>query len=156
MPQAASVTVQWTGAKELEAKLRDMGPKIAQRLGDKALRKGASLIVSDAKSRAPVGFTKKLRKSITAITNNRGVDADQRRVTIGFRMPTSRRAHFQEFGTVKQAAQPFIRPALDASGGPALDLMGVTLRLGIQNEEWKQATSFLEGNEIDINQNAFS
>lgn len=141
------VTFELKGGKEMEALLKDLGPKIASRLGDKALRAAAKPIVREAKRLVPVR-TGELRKSIVAVASKRGRQADERLVEIGFKPPASRRAHFIEYGTSRAAAHPFIRPAMDARASEALNEMVTALAIGIEREEWKQAIS--EGELIEV------
>jgi HK97 gp10 family phage protein len=125
-----------------------MGPKIATRIGDRALAAAARVIVREAKRRVPVR-TGQLKKSIAAI-KGRG-RASERLVQIGFRPPASRRAHFTEFGTSRSAAKPFMRPALDAKAEEALRVMTETLAVGIARAEWRKAIGLIaEGVEIDF------
>jgi len=134
------ITFEIKGAKEMEAALKDFGPKVASRLGDRALRAAARPIIKDAKLRVPVR-TGELRRSITAVTASRGRRDNQRQVQIGFKRPTSARAHLVEFGTSKMAAQPFMRPALDTQAAAALQAMAETLADGIAREEYKRAVA---------------
>lgn len=133
------VTFEIKGAKELEQMLKELGPKVANRLGDKALRAAARPIIREAKRLVPVR-TGALRKSITAV-RGRGGGQNQRLVLIGFKSPASARAHFIEYGTIRSAAQPFIRPALDNQAGAALEAMRDELARGIAREEYKLAVA---------------
>ena len=132
------VTFEITGAKEMEALLKDLGPKVATRLGDKALRAAAKPIIQEAKRLVPVR-TGQLKRSIVAARGRN--KQTEREVLIGFKPPVSRRAHFTEFGTRHSAAHPFIRPAMDARAQDALNAMVDTLAEGIEKEEWKRAVA---------------
>lgn len=136
MPGTVSFTIK--GGKEMEALLKDLGPKIASRLGDKALMAAARVIVKEAKRRVPVK-TGQLKKSISAVRSSRNRAADERLVQIGFKPPVSARAHFTEFGTAHSRPEPFIRPALDSQAEEALRAMVEALATGIEREEYKQA-----------------
>lgn len=136
------------GGKEMERLLQDLGPKVASRLGDRALRAAARTIIKEAKRLVPVR-TGRLRRSIVGVASKKGRDANQRLVQIGFRPPASRRAHFTEFGTKNHSARPFMRPALDSKHIEALTVMVNELAKGIEREEWKQATA-LGGEIIEI------
>ena len=146
MPSALQFKI--TGAKELEAALKDIGPKIATRIGDKALREGAKVVVKEAKRLCP-RRTGALRKSIGAV-RGRGNKPDQRSMLIGFKKPGRYYAHLVEFGTVHSAQKPFLRPALDARAEDALKKMQEVLADGILRQEWKQALQFMSqtGDEI--------
>lgn len=132
------VTFEIQGAKEMEALLKDLGPKVATRLGDKALRAAARPIIKEAKRLVPVR-TGQLKRSIVAAKGNN--KQTEREVLIGFKPPVSRRAHFTEFGTSHSAAHPFIRPAMDARAQDALNAMVDALATGIEREEWKRAVA---------------
>jgi Bacteriophage HK97-gp10, putative tail-component len=56
----------FSGGPELEAALRDLGNKVAGRLGENATKAGARVIAAEARARVPV-VTGRLRKSITVV-----------------------------------------------------------------------------------------
>jgi len=121
------------GAKEMERLLRALGPELANKVGDKAVLAGTKPIVKEAK-RLVRKRTRKLERAITSTVERRRTSQQhERTASIGVRPPTSARAHFEEFGTRKQAAHPFIRPAMDAKAGEALDEMGKVLAKGIED-----------------------
>ncbi len=131
-----------TGAKEMERLLKELGPNVASRAGDRALRAGAKPIVAEMKRPPPAGVavdTGELRDSIIVVGEKRRKGANERVVVIGFKKPGSRRAHLTEFGTVHAPAQPFMRPALDSKGGDALNETGRVLGKGITSEALKLA-----------------
>lgn len=109
------------GLSELEAVLKDLAPQVASRAADGALRKAVQPIIDEAKRLVPVDQGD-LRDSITSSPPKRQREGARERL-IGFKPPVSRRAHLTEFGTSKQPAQPFMRPALDAKAGEALEVM---------------------------------
>lgn len=129
---AGTVTLKIRGAKELESALRSFGSNFATRLGDKALMAGSEPIVEEAKRLVPVR-TGALRDSITSVVS-RDRELAQRKVKVGFKYPAARRAHFVEFGTVYQPAQPFLRPALDTQAQPAIDEITRVLQEGLDAE----------------------
>lgn len=133
------VTFGIKGAKELEQILKDLGPRIASRLGDKALRAAARPIVKEAKRLVPKR-TGELRRSITAV-RGKGGGQNERVVQIGFKRPASRRAHLIEYGTSRSKPQPFMRPALDSQASNALRAMQDELAGGVAREEFKRATA---------------
>jgi HK97 gp10 family phage protein len=126
------------GADEMERLLKELGPKVAARVGDQALRAGARPIVAEAK-RLVHKRTGELRKSITARIERKRKDDDERVVLIGFKAPASRRAHLEEFGTAHSRAHPFMRPAMDSKAGEALDEIGRVMAKGITREAAKLA-----------------
>lgn len=143
------VTFEIKGAKELEATLKELGPKVAVRIGDKALRVGAGVIVKEAKRLAP-RRTGQLRKSIVAV-KGRDARPEQRTVVVGFKKPGRRYAHLVEFGTSKAAAKPFLRPALDTKAKEALDKIAEILADGILRQDWRKAIGIIAaGEELDF------
>lgn len=126
------------GAAEMERLLKDLGPVVASSVGDKAVLAGAKPIVDEAKRLVPVR-TGALQKSIKAQVERRRKADDERVALIGFERPTSAIAHLVEFGTVHSAAHPFMRPAMDAKAGEALEEMGRVLGEGIEREAVKMA-----------------
>lgn len=138
------------GAREMEKLLLELGAKAANQIGRQAVRAGARVIANDAKRRVH-RRTGNLGDGIKVIVPRRS-PADQVVALIGFssdpvpdpRRKTgediaSRRAHFEEFGTSRQAAHPFVRPAMDAKAGEALEAMGKTMARGITREAEKLA-----------------
>ncbi len=124
---------QITGLDELQDKLNRLPVEFSRRALRTALRP-AGLIFRDAiRSAAPV-LTGWLKANITvrAKTNN----LDEGSVTTTF----SRKQHpgenasaiyealYAEFGTVKEQARPFIRPAFESSKQTALDTFIERLR----------------------------
>lgn len=88
------------------AKLR----RLSRRQHITALRAGALVIQNGAKRRVPV-LTGNLRRSIT-----NGPLAGQTAVAVGTNVEY---APHVEYGTVKMAAQPYLRPAMDEDQGEA-------------------------------------
>ena len=123
------------GAKELERMLRQLPEITAKKVVVGGLRAGARVLVKGMKARVPVK-TGKLKQSITVssaakVTQGRGL------VSVGFKRPTSRRAHLTEFGTEHSRAEPFIRPTLDQDGAQAITKVGEFIGKGIEREARK-------------------
>lgn len=125
------------GAREMENLLKALGPRVASKAGDKALRAAARPIVEQAKRLVPAD-TGALRRSITAQMGRRKKESE-RVILIGFRPPVSARAHFAEFGTKHHAAHPFMRPALDTRVHQALREMGRVLGDEIESSAMQMA-----------------
>lgn len=87
---AATTNFKIDGAAEMVRLLKELGPRVADRVGDQALRAGAKPIVTRAKELAPV-LTGQLRDDIAAEIERQGKGSDTRRIEIGVRKPTSRR-----------------------------------------------------------------
>lgn len=121
----------------MEAALKELGPKTARIGGGRAVRAGIRVAVREAKRLVPVR-TGRLRRSIVGRMSKRARQ-NERVAVLGFRQPTSSRAHFTEFGTAHSSARPFVRPALDSQAGKMLEAMGEELALYIAREEFKRA-----------------
>jgi HK97 gp10 family phage protein len=77
-----------------------------------------------------------MRDSIKATYRNRMKDARWQTVVtirVGPSKEHTMKALAQEFGTVKQVANPFMRPALDFNREKVLRILTVSLREGIEN-----------------------
>ena len=92
------------GHKELVAKFHGLDDWVQSRKIQAALRAGGLIIMNDAKARAPV-LTGNLRRSIT-VQDGPG----PQEVNIGTDVEY---APFQEFGTSRMGARPYLRPAFD-------------------------------------------
>lgn len=138
------MTEEFKGGRELEAKLRLLAdPKTADRLGNPSVRKGAKHLEGAILSRAPVGtkstkrrFRTKSGKSYTKdygrITTQLRVSKTRARIAVhDVEYSITRGSAFWtkmvEFGTVKMAAQPFIRPAVDAEERETVRIIGEDL-----------------------------
>lgn len=124
----------------MENLLRQLGPRPANRSGDKALRAAAKPIIETAKLLAPVK-TGALRKSITYKPNTsvRSQKSGERSGLIGIRKPAGSHAHLLEFGHMAPngthvAPRPFMRPAFDANYEAALNELGRVLGDAIEKE----------------------
>lgn len=135
-----SFTVKVEGLREVQTALRELLPDAtARRVMRKVLMTRAQPIIDAAQSLAPVDPRGKhaLRESIAASGTLRrsqrsssvsSGDKDSVWVFVG---PSSNKtksifhyAHIQEFGSVKQSARPFMRPAWDGAKGTLLDNIG--------------------------------
>lgn len=121
-----------SGAKELEKALKQLPKSTSKSVLRTALRNAAKPTVNMAKATAPVGPTGNLRSSITAKTSL-SKSQKKRRQKVGdvemFIGPTAPHGHLLEFGTVKMAPRPFMRPAWDSTKQEVLD--------SIEKELWQ-------------------
>lgn len=124
-----------SGGPELEAALRELGNKIAGRLGINAVRAGARVIAATARAKVPVR-TGRLKKSLRIFDDRElsRLRGSERAAYAGTREPYG---HLVEFGTAHSAAKPFLRPALDEAGQAAIDRMTDNLASGIERETAK-------------------
>jgi HK97 gp10 family phage protein len=114
-------TVTIDGLKELERKLLEMSPKLAQKGLRSAVAAGARVITKEARIRVPVDtgtlkraiYAKRIREASgpsqqTFYVGVRSGKREQKKNRDGFYFP------MVEFGTSKMQARPFMRPAFEA------------------------------------------
>lgn len=107
--------VQITGLKELRAMSEKVAPKVAMRLARNAVHKTAGQVRNAMRKRAPRDDGT-LRKAIHTKRRRGTPDTVVSDVRIAHGNTVKHDAwywHFIEFGTVKTAAKPFIRPTVD-------------------------------------------
>ena len=126
------------GLRELDAVLKDLGPAAANRVARSALNRSATPVVAKAKQLVPVD-TGELRDAISKRLRRHRQGSATQTILIGIEKPTSRRAHFIEFGTRHQAAQSFLRASLDESVAEVLQIQKDAMRIGIDREAKKLA-----------------
>jgi len=146
-----SVTCTVHGLKELAEALKQMPQKLAGKALGAAVAAGAAIIRDQARANAPVGFLPKrwdhetIKKSIV-VYRGRGSRPWDIHYEIGVTMQKKwyrslKRGgvrklpaywwHFNEFGTSKQAARPFLRPAFDQQSGRALAAIKMMLEKAV-------------------------
>lgn len=117
------MSVEIKGLEELIKKLNDLPDKLEKKVIRAAVRQGANIIKDKAKRYVPVDKGD-LRDSIKVS------GARAQKGVIAFRIrPTKNKqkgksvfyGYFQEFGTSKMAAHPFMRPAYDEAGEDVLN-----------------------------------
>lgn len=120
----AKTTVRVEGLQELQRRLRALGAEIEQRIAFGAVLAGANLIKKEAIALAPVAAGN-LKRNIV----NKRVPKGQRQMTAEYVVTVrgkekhdfaSRYGAIQEFGSVKQPPQPFMRPAFEREKGFAV------------------------------------
>ena len=126
------------GAKEMERILKALGPEIASKVGDQALRAAGKVVADEAKRLVHVR-SGALRDSIVVRGERKRKNANERLVQVTFEKPHSRRAHLEEFGTSRQAAHPFLRPAADNKVKEAIGAFGKVMARGVAREAKKMA-----------------
>ncbi len=121
-----------TGAREMEKLLLQLGPRVANKVGQKAVNAGARVIAKEAKNLVPVR-TGALRKGITVIVG-KARKMSERVAIVTVKGTAGWRAHLTEYGADGSPKKPFLRPALDKRAGEALNKMGEVLAEGIERE----------------------
>ncbi|MHB8100371.1 MAG: HK97-gp10 family putative phage morphogenesis protein [Sulfuricurvum sp.] len=118
------------GIEELIKQLQDLPEKIEKRVVRAAVRQGANIIKDKAKDNVPVNEGD-LKKSIKV----KGVRGKPGTIAFVIRPTSSKKkgksvfyGRFQEFGTSKMAAKPFMRPAYDEAGQDVIDKVVNTIK----------------------------
>ena len=106
------ISMDITGHKELQRAFGELPKSMTKQVIVSALKKVSKPIVKEARDKAPKR-TGKGAKSIKARTNK---NLKPIGISIG---PDRKNFHmmFVEFGTINQAAEPYLRPALDNNKG---------------------------------------
>lgn len=143
-----------TGLKELDRALNELPNSVAKRVLERGLKDAGKPILKTAKSKA-INFhnpgiytTGQLSKSLKLGTvlrrgrkkiSSRRLNPGTGTVYLGPSWPMGAHAHFKEFGTSKQQAEPFLRPAWDQHKGEFLRTMGKFVWASLQKEARNQA-----------------
>lgn len=134
------ITIEVKGLQELERQLLAMGDK-AVKVMRNAGREALAPVLEDMKAHA--GFDdasagEHMRDTIKIRSTSRMND-DKYLTLITLRVGPSKKHHMkalaQEFGTIKQVAAPFIRPAMDYNKSRILRVLAVELRAGIEQNQ---------------------
>ena len=134
------ITIEVKGLQELERQLMAMGDK-AVKVMRNAGREALAPVLEDMKAHA--GFDdasagEHMRDTIKIRSASRMND-DKYLTVITLRVGPSKKHHMkalaQEFGTIKQVAAPFIRPAMDYNKSRILRVLAVELRAGIEQNQ---------------------
>lgn len=117
---SVKVSMQFSGGQELMAAMQDLSERVTKKVLRVALEDAAEGIRRRASAMAPRGDPSgvNLRDEIV-VGPARGQDVKEVAVAIG---PTPRAFYgsFQEFGTSRTPARPFLRPAFDEGAEKAL------------------------------------
>lgn len=131
------ITMDVKGLDELERQLIALGEKVGTKVLRDAGREALKVVEEDMKQHA--GFddassSEHMRDSIKVRASTR---KGRGNTVVTLRVGPSKKHYMkalaQEFGTVKQVADPFIRPALDYNVQQVLRILTVEIRHGIQN-----------------------
>ncbi|PAV05425.1 hypothetical protein CBG25_06425 [Arsenophonus sp. ENCA] len=129
--------VEVKGLSDLESALKKLGDDVAVKVLRKAGSEAMKPVLDDMKSNSGYdGLSKKehMRDSIKIRTQSRLNDNKTQTVVtvrVGPSKQHAMKARAQEFGTVKQIARPFIRPALDYHREFILNALALELRASI-------------------------
>lgn len=128
------ISIGVTGMDELGRQLEALGRDVSTKILRDAGRAALEPVLEDMQQHAGYDDTASgphMRDSISIRSTTRG------RSQVTLRVGPSKLHHMkalaQEFGTVKQVASPFIRPALDYNKTRVLRILAAELRYGIEN-----------------------
>lgn len=131
------IKMEVTGLDELERQLMALGENVGTKVLRDAGREALKVVEEDMKQHAGYDETstaQHMRDSIKIRNSNR---KSRGSTVVTLRVGPSKQHYMkalaQEFGTVKQVAEPFIRPALDYNVQTVLRVLAVEIRNGIQN-----------------------
>ncbi|MBJ3683634.1 HK97 gp10 family phage protein [Salmonella enterica subsp. enterica serovar Corvallis] len=131
------IKMEVTGLDDLERQLMALGEKAGTKVLRDAGREALKVVEEDMKQHAGYDETstaQHMRDSIKIRNSNR---KSRGSTVVTLRVGPSKQHYMkalaQEFGTVKQVAEPFIRPALDYNVQIVLRVLAVEIRNGIQN-----------------------
>ncbi|ECW8324407.1 hypothetical protein F3240_17030 [Salmonella enterica] len=131
------IRMEVTGLDDLERQLMALGEKVGTKVLRDAGREALKVVEEDMKQHAGYDETstaQHMRDSIKIRNSNR---KSRGSTVVTLRVGPSKQHYMkalaQEFGTVKQVAEPFIRPALDYNVQTVLRVLAVEIRNSIQN-----------------------
>jgi len=133
------IRMEAQGLKELEQQLLQIGEKIALKVLGAAGKKAMEIVREDMQQNAGYDESNSgphLRDNIKTTYQSRIKDGRWPTVVtirVGPSKAHTMKALAQEFGTVKQVASPFMRPALDYNRAKVLRILAVSIREGIEN-----------------------
>lgn len=129
---AKAVTVKVEGLKQLGERMKGLSADMNNRIARAATAAGAAVIRDAAKQKAPVRtgnlrkniIVKRLPKGEATLTSEHIVTVRQGKLTKKQRaagLTDAFYGRFVEYGTAKNAAQPFLRPAYDQNKERAVE-----------------------------------
>lgn len=139
---ASSFNVKITGAKELDKLLQKLPTRMSRKIVRAALRAAAKPILKDAKAGIPKKSKQNTGKTRRDLKVRNVPNSNPLSVVVAGSRSTGGRDYimrFLEFGTVKQAARPFLRPAFDKNAEKALRILAEEVRQRLLKETAKLA-----------------
>ena len=144
------MTAKLEGFRELDAALGKLPKATAKNVLRRVLKKAADPIDQDASAAAPF-LTGGLQRSVIAGTRltrsqRRGSYLQTSNYYAEIHIGTSQsKGMFQEFGTFKDTAQPWFRPAWEANKTVALKIIGDELKIEIEKAAKRYAKKLAKG-----------
>ena len=144
---AVSTKTTVRGLKETRALLRKLPDRAQKKVMGGAVRSGATVFKKEVKKNAPVGdepspISKKfgpLKDNIRVVRLKRGIP----KTSSSYRVDTGKspQGFWREFGTSRQPAQPWFRPAVDGGWQSAVNKIKERLGAGVAREAAKLGRS---------------
>lgn len=153
---AEATRIKLDGVAELKAALAELGEAVATKVGRKAARSAAVEFQGVVKETAPYrpGERTKASAEFGHLRDNIRVRKARSRTahTLTYTVSTGNAywGSFLEFGTVRMAAQPWLRPAFDVVAPRLVNVIIDGLKIGIEAEA-KRAARIKRGREILAN-----
>ncbi len=130
--------IKFPTGKDLDRALGDIEKKVGVKLLRDAGRKALAVVEQDMKQHAGYDATsaaEHMRDSIKIRSTNVATTSTYNTI-VTLRVGPSKAHHMkaiaQEYGTVKQVAEPFVRPALDYNVNKVLRVLATEIRIGLQ------------------------
>ncbi|EAR6915335.1 hypothetical protein EWR41_23815 [Salmonella enterica] len=131
------IKMEVTGLDDLERQLMALGEKVGTKVLRDAGREALKVVEEDMKQHAGYDETSTAQHMRDSIKIRNSSRKSRGSTVVTLRVGPSKQHYMkalaQEFGTVKQVAEPFIRPALDYNVQTVLRVLAVEIRNGIQN-----------------------
>lgn len=133
------IRMEVQGLVDFERQLLALGEKVSGKVMTAASKEAMEIVQEDMQQHAGYDESSNaphMRDSIKVTSRNRMKDTRWLTVVtirVGPSKEHTMKAIAQEFGTVKQVADPFMRPALDYNRAKILRILAVRLREGIEN-----------------------
>lgn len=133
-----SAVVKVIGSRKLKRVMEGLPKKIQSKILRTGLRKAIKLVADRVRTLVPRD-TGQLRKSIKVRAGKR----KRNRISItaqtgeGFFKGKTYYGGFQEYGTEKMQAEPFLRPAFDQRERPAAEILETEIKK-LAKEAWKE------------------
>lgn len=135
-----SMEIKFPSGKDFDRILADIDKKVGVKMLREAGREALRIVEEDMRQHA--GFDEKsggphMRDSIKIRSTN-VAETSTYQTIITLRVGPSKQHHMkalaQEFGTIKQVADPFIRPALDYNVKKVLQVLAAEIRIGLEGK----------------------
>lgn len=134
------IEIKFPSGKDFDRLLADVDKKMGVKLLRDAGREAMQVVVDDMRQHAGFDETSEgphMRHSIKTRSTN-VAETSKYATIVTLRVGPSKEHHMkalaQEFGTIKQVARPFIRPALDYNVKKVLQVLATGIRVGLEGK----------------------